>query len=439
MCKPFCYESYNFDEKTGVLSLVYTYDCYTFEEKISFLNTSFSLSEEKRTALDSIFFLTHIAFGISYYKAFCPKKIEIKSGELTKEQAVFFENFYLQGLGEFAIRNNLNLQGTIAFPFTKKKQNCVNLSLKNRFLVPVGGGKDSCVSMEFFKRFNYQASAIAVNNPEPILKCIEKSALDSFILKRTISPKLIELNQTGTVLNGHVPITGMLAFILWISAVLYDYRYVALSCEKSANSSNMMQGTLAINHQYSKSFSFEKDFHAITQSITPAFLYFSLLRPLSEYNIARLFAKYATKYFSVFTSCNKAFRLNKETRLSHWCATCDKCRFVFLILAPFMEKETLVRILGKNPLDDIEQITGYKELLGLEGHKPFECVGEVEECITAFRVLMTKKEWQTDKVIQALAPQVEKLPSLSEYNPFTYEKNNLLPKEIENDFAEFIK
>ena len=31
----------------------------------------FELSTEKEDALHEIFFLTHIAFGISYYKAFC--------------------------------------------------------------------------------------------------------------------------------------------------------------------------------------------------------------------------------------------------------------------------------------------------------------------------------------------------------------------------------
>ncbi|MBO7243798.1 MAG: hypothetical protein J6V53_00755 [Alphaproteobacteria bacterium] len=435
MCKAFCYKKFDFNFETGELSLFYQFKENLFEEKIIFPNAPFNLSEEKRKALNQIFFLTHIAFGISYYKAFCPEKIEIQSGSLSKNEAHFFNKFYLEGLGEFAVRNNLNLQGKITFPFSENSAVSTYLiPLKKRFLVPIGGGKDSCVSIELLSKSQEEIAAISIGLPRPIKECIQKATIPSFAIKREISSLLIELNNQGTVYNGHVPITGMLAFVLWISALLYDYQFVAMSCESSANSGNLMQGELAINHQYSKSFDFEKDFYQITHSVTPSFLYFSLLRSFSELKIAELFAKLCEKYFSVFTSCNKAFKLDTTKRLDRWCGSCDKCRFVFLILAPFMDKKTLIQAVGCNPLNDLNNLEGYKELLGINGHKPFECVGEIEECRQAFQFLIKSNQYKDDLIIKELKniiPENQK----DFLNTFS---SHQIPVELFHEISKFI-
>ena len=172
----------------------------------------------------------------------------------------------------------------------------------------------------------------------------------------------------------------------------------------------------------------------------PDFHYFSLLRPLSELSIARLFSK-TDKYDAVFTSCNKAFRLDETKRLDRWCADCDKCRFVFLALAPFMEKERLVEIFGRNMLDDASQIKGYEELLGLSAFKPFECVGEIEESVLAFLMLADKKQWHSDVIFVALKERVlqkykdrEKLLS---QKVFSLSDNHLIPREYKDVIGRF--
>ena len=435
MCKAFCYKKFNFNFETGKLSLYYEFKENTFVENIVFPNAPVTISEERKNALNKIFFLAHIAFGISYYKAFCPEKIEIQSGTLTKNEALFFNKFYLEGLGEFAIRNNLNLQGKINFPFSNQApEKQINIQLNKRFLVPIGGGKDSCVSLELLSKTNNEVAAISVGEPRPIKECIQKVNIPSFAIKREISSNLIDLNKQGVVYNGHVPITGMLAFILWASALLYDYQFIAMSCESSANSENLLQGNLKINHQYSKGFDFEIDFKKITQSITPDFLYFSLLRPFSELKIAELFSKYCHKYFDVFTSCNKAFKLDESKRLDRWCGNCDKCRFVYLILAPFMNKESLIQAVGCNPLNNINNLTGYKELLGISGHKPFECVGEIEECRQAFYMLTQMDSYQEDIIVQELkdiVPQNKK-------NFLTFLSNHNIPQELFYEISKLI-
>ena len=432
MCKVFYYKNYDFNEQTGVLTLSYQAGSHHFNETITFPKAPFVLDKTTKEALHHIFFLTHIAFGISYYKAFLSPDIQIDSGTLSPEQADFFNTFYLNGLGEFSVKNNVNLD--ISFPYEKtilpKKY---NISFDDGVFVPVGGGKDSCLSMELLKEIGISATAFSVGSPKPITDCVQKSALNHVVLGRKIAPELLRLNETGSVYNGHVPITGLIAFLLWASSILYNYKYVAMSCERSANSPNMILGGHKINHQYSKSLEFERDFFELTKTITPDFRYFSLLRPLSEMHIAKLFAQKCQNYFDVFTSCNKAFKLDEGKRLNGWCGMCDKCRFVFLILAPFMDKKTLIKIVGKNPLNDENQLTGYEELLGLSGHKPFECVGEVNECQYAMILLAQHPDWKDDKVVAKLSKKVSQTQS----DILITSSNHLIPKRFQNVMAKF--
>ncbi len=391
------------------------------------------MSTAQNQALEEIFFLTHIAFGISYYKAFLPKQLVVESGVLSRKQASFFDKLYLNGLGEFSVKNDVDLD--ISFPFGDKVERPVSIDLKNRSLVPLGGGKDSCVTVELLKQLKREIALISVGNPAPIQKCADQSGVDShFVIRRQLDKKLLELNKTGRVLNGHVPISGILAFVLWASAILYDYQYVVMSCEQSADIGNLTRKGLPINHQYSKSSEFESDFASVTADITPDFCYFSLLRPISEIHIARLFGKYATHYFDVFTSCNKAFKLDESKRLSHWCADCDKCRFVFLILALYIPKERLIQIFGKNILNDSTQLHGFQELLGVCGHKPFECVGEIDESRFSMYQLINHPQWQNDAVVAYFKSALNKPNG----DFFAVSEKHFIPKEF-SDVIRYFK
>lgn len=425
-----------FDEEMKTAHLCYAFNdgALTFEETVCFNGAPAFDHENRRRAFGLCLRLLHLAAGISYYKLFVPDEIKVDSTVLTKEEADFFNLFYTAGLGEFSYRNNVSL--SVRFPFSAAaQQERADLRLQKQIVVPVGGGKDSIVSIETLKSAGYDPVLFSVGLPRPIRETIEKSGLPSVLVTRRISPDLLALNERAAqygALNGHVPVTGIIAFILMAAAVLYDFSDAALSNERSANVGNTEKDGRIVNHQWSKSLEFEKAFRALTTPVIPDFHYFSLLRPLSELSIASLFAK-TRKYDMVFTSCNKAFKLDEAKRFDRWCADCDKCRFVFLALAPFMEKEQLIRIFGRNLLDDLSQKRGYEELLGLSAFKPFECVGEIEESALAFLMLADDPAWRGDAVIGALADQVrrrwnKKRESLFE-KIFTLTDNHLIPEE----------
>lgn len=410
MVNKFRFVSYHYDVKNAEVRLNYAFDeAFQFCEKIKFHKAKTQLTAEELSAVDTVLFFLHIACGISYYKAFVPQTMSIETGNLNHEQAEFFNEFYLKGLGEFSWRNNLNLNQMIHFPWNEKPNHCTpsTLVLPDVTAVPIGGGKDSNVVLETLRTHGEKVVCIAQGRPRPIRESIAVSGCDEIEFTRTIAPELIALNGQAGVYNGHVPITGVYAFCLALCAVLYGYDKVAMGNERSANVGNLVRkDNFEVNHQWSKSLEFEKNFNSFAQKyLLQNFTYFSMLRPLSELDIASRFAK-LSKYHSVFTSCNKAFKLDKEKRLERWCGGCDKCRFVFLALAPFMDKQALIQAVGKNILSDEKQLSGFEELLGLSNHKPFECVGEVEECAVAMHMLAQKEEWKNEFIVQELYPRL---------------------------------
>lgn len=435
LVKKFRFVSYSFDENTNTAKLNYAFDNnYFFTEEIIFNNTYIEWSDEKRKAFDNCLKYLHLVAGSSYYKAAIPPEILIENQEIDQDTALFMEKLYLNGLGEFAYRNGFDLRNKIKFPFSESKKGLPSdIKLQRKTAVPVGGGKDSVVTIEAMKNSNEPIVLFSVGNPRPIKEVSEVTGVEHIVITRKLSPVLFELNSQGA-LNGHVPISGIIAFILACSSVLYGFDKVAMSNERSANVGNLIQDGFEVNHQYSKGLEFETDVSQFFQShLLKNFDYFSFLRPLSELNIAKLFSK-AKQYHQVFTSCNAAFKINEKLRVERWCLNCDKCRFVFLCLAPFLNKKEMMDIFTKDLLDDETQIKGYDELLGISGHKPFECVGEVEECVTAFSMIADNPEWKDDIMVkrfrEIVLPKIENINKLVK-DTFNYSDKNRLNKHYE--------
>ncbi|SEH04666.1 hypothetical protein [Candidatus Venteria ishoeyi] len=415
----FYFKACQFDAKQGLITLEYALDDeHVFCEEIQFPNPPAQLPAKRLQAIERLLPLLHFIAGISYYKAAVPPRIAIETALPDPETAAFLHNLYWQGLGEFAWQNGLDLKARLQFPaqtqdlapavFAGEKQ-----ALQRRSLLPVGGGKDSIVSLETLRASGESLTQISVGNPHIIRQVERSSGLPYIVVQRRISPLLLKLNAQGA-LNGHVPISAILASILAIAAVLYDYDRIVMSNERSANVGNFQQGALDVNHQYSKSLDFEQQMQQQLERRVAGLHYFSLLRPLSELDIARRFATMPSiqQYDSVFSSCNRNHRLhNKSNHPGNWCLDCPKCRFVFLALAPFMPQARLLKIFTKNMLDDPAQQDGFDALIGVGQHKPFECVGEVEESQVAFYLLSQQADWQQSYLVKRFRAEI--LPGLN--------------------------
>ena len=314
---------------------------------------------------------------ISYWKAACSPRVIIKPHALDKGQIDFWKKIYFNGLGEFFYLNGISSPDEESFMEIVTEGSpviCPEFDLDvSSALVPIGGGKDSVVTLELLSRNGIDCLPLILNPRGATLACIKAAGYAEekiFIIKRTVHPLLLELNEKG-FLNGHTPFSAMLGFNTILAAVLSGRKHIALSNESSANESTV-EGS-SINHQYSKSFEFEEDFrNYVRQYISPKPNYFSFLRPVSELQIAELFSRF-DNFHDVFRSCNVG------SKTDSWCGSCPKCLFTYTILSPFLSQERLKGIFGKDLFSDLSLKHYLRELTGMVNVKPFECVGTVDE------------------------------------------------------------
>ncbi|HEX3896381.1 MAG TPA: UDP-N-acetyl-alpha-D-muramoyl-L-alanyl-L-glutamate epimerase [Rudaea sp.] len=419
----------------GEAQLVYAFDDGPeLVERVVFPDAR-PLLENRREAFDASLKLLHLIAGVSYYKAGVPSNIVVEGDGLDAETASFIDEVYLHGLAEFAYHNALDLRGRVHFPSLARrsgesqnpvlgtsnekldssfrwndKHNAETLQeLPRRTLVPIGGGKDSLVSVEMLKRAREPATAVWIGDSALIAACAERTGLPRLNIKRQLAPQLFEYNKAGAY-NGHIPVTAINSAILICAAIIYGFDAIAFSNERSASAATLEYEGRSVNHQWSKGIDFERALRKYTKSHIAANLdYFSLLRPLSELAVTRAFSQ-STNYDDVFSSCNRNFRIRGDKPADRWCGQCPKCHFVFLALAPFVSKPRLLGIFGRNLLDDASLAAAFDALLEYRNHKPFECVGEGQESRAALFTLSQRPEWKEDAIVARFADEI--LPQL---------------------------
>lgn len=399
------------DENTGVAQLVYAFDNGPeLVETVTIPGAPFVLDGARAQAVEQALRLLHLFAGVSYYKAAVPEDVRIDSYAIDADTAALVETVYLNGLGEFAYRNGLNLRGRFRLPVQGEAVVAPAAGLREHALVAIGGGKDSLVSIEALRALGIEETVTWIGGSQLIRACAERTGLPTLNIGRVLAPELFELNRQGAW-NGHIPVTAVNSAIMALAALLQGVNQVVFSNERSASYGSQIPGTGEVNHQWSKGWAFEQGFGEHLQKHVAADLqYYSLLRPLSELAVARQFAK-SDFYDAHFSSCNRNFHILGERPVNRWCGVCPKCHFVFLALAPFMPKTRLVRIFGRNLLDDAEQAGGFDALLEFQDHKPFECVGEGRESRAAMATLAARPEWSEDvlvkRFIQEIQPQLD--------------------------------
>lgn len=444
----FSFDSYLINEKSKTISFNYSFDNgLKFTESISLGCGKINWKKTNHELINRIVFNLHLALGIGYYKAYCPKKIIIKSGALSKTEADFWNKLYTKGLGEFFYRNKIDYRGLINFPFQKnKKTQAINIKLSNKVLLPWGGGKDSCVSAELLKELGHDFTLITLRDSDIQRATAKITGKDRIINDRSIDPALIELNKTG-VYNGHIPISAIYSWTTVLTAALYDYRHIIYSNEASANFGNVKYLGSEINHQYSKSLEFENDFREYLKNfVSPDINHFSSLRQFSDLKISSLFSKYP-QYFPVFSSCNRNFSITKNSS-SRWCGECPKCLFTFSQLAAYIERPKLINIFGQNLFAKKELLPLFQELWGEKKFKPFDCVGTPTEVKAALLLASAKTTWHQDYIVKyfqkTIASKINKpeniisaaLKNKSEHNiPANFRSTLILGYGLEGKFA----
>ncbi|MBD5080513.1 MAG: hypothetical protein HDT44_01965 [Ruminococcaceae bacterium] len=420
----FVYESYEVNNDSFVFH--FRIDDHSFAPKWSFSPDLIKNAPDKEL-LDYAVFSLGMSELVSYWKCACPPVVKINCGALDHEQVKWWKKLYFNGLGEFFYRNDIQTDIDSFMTIIPCSESVPKFSGNNTgegFLIPVGGGKDSVVTLELLKEYKAQNACYILNPRGATLNCAHTADYsdDRIIgVRRTIDKQLLELNTMG-YLNGHTPISSVIAFSAWIFAYCNGKKYIALSNESSANESNI-NGT-SINHQYSKSTEFESDFRYYTKTYFSAVPeYFSMLRPWSEWQIAKKFVTYP-KYFPVFQSCNVG------SKTDTWCADCAKCLYVYIMLAAFLPDEELIKIFGKNMLEKEEYRDLFNGLVYQDYNKPFECVGTKKEInLALFRAALKRENHDLPLLLRDYMNSEEADKSPENLDDF-FDENNFVPQKL---------
>ena len=409
----FYYNSYNIVDEGSNIKIEYEFEIpglTKFNPVTKILKKDFKFKSINSNIVKNIVFNLGMIEAISYYKATCSPEVVVRCGALDEYQIKWFKKLFYLGLGEFRYINNIDIKEDefVNFKSEGEKLQLETAEEGSGIIIPIGGGKDSNVTLELLKPYKNNSLAFCIGSKKVSLECAKIAGFENnqiIEVNRIIDKNLIDLNSKG-FLNGHTPFSAAVAFISYLCAYLIGKKYIALSNESSANESNV-EGE-KINHQYSKTIEFENDFREFARKeLAGKVEYFSLLRPISELQIAMLFSR-IEQYHKVFKSCN----VGSKTEPWKWCCNCPKCLFVFTILSPFLYKEKLISIFGEDLYEREDLLKTFIELCGYGETKPFECVGTYSEI-----------KYAITKTIEKIGDG--KLPYLLKY----YKENFELSKE----------
>ena len=351
-------------------------DCISWSEDPTLLRTIFSLGMVEL---------------VSYWKIACPPKVVVQAGIINETQISWWKKLYYQGLGEFFYTNGIEADpDTFMDLLCEPSEDTARISDVFSFtgsalatdpaasdcgcLIPVGGGKDSACTIEMLKKSGHPLYTYIINPRGATLSTVKVSGLSedhSIHVKRTLDKNMLELNRQG-FLNGHTPFSALVAFSSVITARMYGLKYVALSNESSANESTVAGST--VNHQYSKSFEFEQDFHKYEKDWLGSGVY----------------------YFS---------------------------------------HKRLTEIFGTDMLEDASMEDCFDKLTGLQSEKPFECVGSRHEVNAAICLTIEQME-ASGEPLPLLLKRYKELPLYEanfahrhDYDRY-YDGEHLLPEEF---------
>ena len=381
----------------------YQLDDRRFRERVDF-DPSHRLDTPVVSAVAQLWYL--IA-GLSYYKAGAARRVDLGATPVGLAGRALFEAALHEGLGEFSFRNDLPLDDVEIVGGVDSTEYAPSLDPR-RVLTPFGGGVDSVVTIT---QLNVQLErALFVVSPasgrfESLEATAAVTGLEVVRATRSIDPQI--LAGDAGFLRGHVPVTTMVTLLGAVAALAAGRGAVVMSNEHSSSVPNIRWRGADVNHQWSKSWAAEVLVGAaLAELVGPDFTVASYLRDRSELWVAQVFSRYP-EYHHVFRSCNRAFTQETARRAAQWCGECDKCLFINLILAPFLERTSLRQIFGSEPLSNPALEPQLRTLVGLGvEHKPFECVGDPDESAAAVARVATLPAWRDVRHLGEVAAMV---------------------------------
>lgn len=251
------------------------------------------------------------------------------------------------------------------------------------------GGKDSIAAAHLLATSGHRVRPLTYRPTAEALNVVRVSAPPGgwagpgATIGRVLDSALLDLNDDG-YLNGHTPYSAWLALAGLAVAEMTGAARVAAGNGASDDEPNIAaihEGRpWSINHQWSKSASFETAWHEIGGG---GRRYASPLRPLLELAVVAGMVATSPPGAAVALSCNRAAQAGRP---AEWCGRCPKCAWTALALSAVAGRRAAVSRMGVDPLADPLNADLVAAMCGRRGLVPLECSGlpvEVRACVRA--------------------------------------------------------
>lgn len=415
----FTFGTYKVDPTRSMITFTYRVEFQsgrvkTFTDRLMFKDVvPESWDKVPKAVLEPTLQALLLMIGINYWCVFPTSNIRIDGFALTRAQARFWDSMYLNGLGEFFYDMQMDFHDLIAFPFDAlaTEPTPARFERPERALLLNGAGKDSILSAEMLKYAGtpFDFFTFAPTPAHMRIAAIAGARLDSAKRAKTISvnrrrDRWVSAMVSLFGMSGAYPSVSTFTFIATLLAELLGHNRIIFSNERSADFGNLTYLGLLVNHQWCKSSEAEKLVNDYIQRyITPDISTRSLLREYSELEIVRRFVRYE-QYLHHVTSCNGYFYISRPVQLlsrtSYWCKRCPKCVFLFACFTAFLPKKEVISIFGADLYTKKRLLPLFRQILGIEGFKPLDCVGEPEEMILAMHLASRRNEYAGEPAIE---------------------------------------
>ncbi|MBR5648014.1 hypothetical protein IKW73_03760 [Candidatus Saccharibacteria bacterium] len=376
----FRFLDYSFDN--GLATFRYQSENDIFTEKVQFVTDN--LIDYNKNVLDKALFLAFVVLGTSYYKVRAGKSVELPRAISTR-QAEIFNRIYQEGMSQFAFENKLTRNDLAEFVGGDAGDFAEETFTRGGSLVTLSGGKDSLLATEMTIGSGTEYKIAYITASESYPDIINEFG-EPVIIRRMIDKEGLK-NAGG--FNGHVPVTIINQALMLIQAILLGYSRIEFGIGKEGLEAHAFIDDLPVNHQWAKTADAQSLMDEyIKNFVTPSIKIDSLLKDLSELEIARSFAgRCWQKYGDRFSSCNVAnYKQGANNATLKWCGKCAKCANSYLLFAPFVPYTEQLKIFGHDLFTDPEMTETFKGLLGVDGvMKPFECIASIDELRYAYK------------------------------------------------------
>jgi hypothetical protein len=382
----------DFTVQDDLKTVYFNYELMHDDENHSLTETLVFPSELPKTAaIQRALRSLHIALGISYYKIFLPPVITCPYA-MDGSEATFWNDVFQNGLSEFLYVNKLSKSKIAKFvaqlgvQFDPPEKTVAG----GKAILGIGGGKDSIVAGELLKKLAIDVEGFVMATGEQLGQSqavADVMGIPLHAVGRTLEPQLMNLQMQPDAYKGHVPISLIFGLVGSVVALSKDASYVVVANESSSSIPTTEWEGNAVNHQWSKSFSFEISLQTYVQTnISSGLTYFSAIRPLTSVGVAKRFSNYP-QYFEVFTSDNFVFRIDPDKRPNgRWSLESPKSLSSFILLSPWLSETDMLRTFGQDFLNEATLEPLFKELTGQVSHPPLDCVGTVDELVVSLNI-----------------------------------------------------